>query len=73
MLADAELKMQEAKERTEELLDRHIDDWVGLMADEYGKRVEHFPEVIGLLSICEVLFLCVFFQTLILPHGNSII
>ena len=37
---EAELRMQEAWELTEELLDHHNDDWVGLMAEEHGKIVE---------------------------------
>ena len=40
MLAEAELRSQEAKELTEELLDRRIVDWVGMMADKHVKRVE---------------------------------
>ena len=40
MQAEAELRSQEAKELTEELLDHYTNDWVGLIADKHGKRVE---------------------------------
>ena len=39
-LMEADLRMQEAKQLTEELLNHHNNDWVGLMVDKHGKRME---------------------------------
>ena len=37
---EADLRMQEAKELTEELLNHHNNDWAGSMVDECGKQME---------------------------------
>ena len=48
---EAERRMQETKELTEELLDHHIDDWVGLMADEHRKSVQLDKNLTQMLTL----------------------
>ena len=39
-LMQAELRMREAKELTEQLLEHHHNDWAALVVDEHTKRVK---------------------------------
>ena len=40
MLMEVDLRMQEAKELTKELLNHRNNNWAGLMVDEHRKRMK---------------------------------